>query len=166
MSMLTQFWLVCKHDQSLIKLDSNHILKLFSNILQSSLIGFAFQFRRCCCKLVQVVQNSLWNQALKHIQIILKTSLVSRLKHAQRYTILFAKGIAQMLQSHCHLNYCSFHQRQRTFNSACVDSIYTIFVCKQGCRSASCLHEFKVIQYTSLAESELFFSGSGQNSRK
>ena len=72
MSMLTQFWPVCA--QCLIKLGNFFFLKSFSNILQSSLIKYAFKCRGycTCCKLAQVVQNSYLNQAVKHIQIILK----------------------------------------------------------------------------------------------
>ena len=45
MSMLTQFLPVCIYDLSLIKLDNNHMLKSFSNVLQSSPIESAFQFK-------------------------------------------------------------------------------------------------------------------------
>ena len=45
MSILAQFWPVYMNDQSLIKLDSNHMLKSFSHILQSSLFELAFQFK-------------------------------------------------------------------------------------------------------------------------
>ena len=92
LSVLTQFLPVCMYDQSLIKLDNNHMLKSFSNIPQSSLIEFAFQLKDTCCKLAQAVQNSCLNQALKHTEIILKTS----------YGWLFKK-ILQNLSKKCTL---------------------------------------------------------------
>ena len=91
MSMLTQLWPVGTYDQSLIKTGNKHMLKSFSNILQSSLIGFAFQFKRYiyaaskqCKILIQIKLSNIPKSYSKQVSI--------KLEACSKHTQYFAKG--------------------------------------------------------------------------
>ena len=69
------------------------MLKAFSSILQSSLIEFAFEFKRYMCKLAQGVQNSYLNQALRHTKSYSKQVSI-KLEACSKHTKCFTKGKA------------------------------------------------------------------------
>ena len=112
MSMLTRCLvsLHVQYDYSFIKLNNDHILKSFSNILQSNLIKFAFQSKDTFCKLAQVVQNSYSYQALNHTQ----NKLVSSLKACSKHTKYFSKG-GLFRTFECDTSHLCFFMTQNSF---------------------------------------------------